>query len=64
MKIRQLIEKLQEFESNDDIVIQTQYNHPLYADIGQLDYKDNNSAIVVMNFKNESYSPKQALKIS
>lgn len=59
MKIKELIEKLREYDNKDEIVIQTQKGHCLYGDIGCIDVDD--YGYVVMGFKNEGYSPAQAL---
>lgn len=69
MKIKDLIEKLEDFNPDTEICIQTQNGYALYADIGCLEELENDSdmpgdkQIVVMNSFNESCSIKQALQL-
>jgi len=62
MKIKDLIEELQCFNENNEIVIQTQNHHALYGDVGSMEEDDENESIIIMQFRNEGYSPEQALR--
>jgi hypothetical protein len=61
MKVKKLIEALQEFNQDSEIVIQTQKKHALFGDIGQIEESEEDCRVLVMQFQNEGYSPNQAL---
>jgi len=63
MKIKTLIEELKNFDPNSEVVIQTQKGHSLFGDISTIEESEESPEILVMQFKNEGYSPKQALRI-
>ena len=63
MKVKLLIEKLERFDEDSDIVIRTQKGHQLFGDIGIIDYDEDDEQLLIMDFTNEGYSPKQALRL-
>jgi len=60
MKVKELIEMLEGYDGDMDIVIRTQKRHSLYGDIGEIEEHDNET--IILDFQNEGYSPEQALR--